>query len=123
MSHRYFNEEAYPFIQGDTFPSFIFTINDSSGAPADFSSYPSIIVQARFREKNAALSLAVITCAEVDSAIGQFRISSWPATVTNAETGKHELEIQVDYLGDGTQVQTVYTLVEFKVFEQFGDTI
>jgi hypothetical protein len=58
----------------------------------------------------------------VDKAIGQFMINAWPAAVAAAEEGAHELEIEVDYLGDGTQIQTVYDIVKFKVFEQFGDT-
>jgi hypothetical protein len=122
VQERYFNEDPYPLIQGDTFPPYVFTIQDSTGQPADFSSYGSLVIRARFREQGSALSLAVITCSVVDAAIGQFMIGSWPAAVAAAEEGKHELEIEVDYLGDGTQMQTVYHIVQFKVHEQFGDT-
>lgn len=122
MRERYFNEDPYPLIQGDNFPPYVFTIQDSTGQVADFSSYDSLIVRARFREQGDPLSLAVIICTAVDKAIGQFKIDSWPAAVAAAEEGTHELEIEVDYLGDGTQIQTVYDIVNFKVFEQFGDT-
>lgn len=121
MPSRYFNEDAYPFIQGDNLPSYVFSIYDSDNLPADLSGYPSLIVTAKFREKNAAASLAQITCTEVDASIGQFKITSWPSAVSSASEGKHELEIQLDYQGDGTEIQTVYNLVQFDVVEQFGD--
>ena len=120
MARRYFNTEAYELVQGDTLPAYIFSIY-SNGEPADFSSYGSLVVTARFREKGATTSLAEIVCDEVNASIGQFKITLWPAAVSAAEEGKHELEIEVDYLGDGTQVQTVTDLVLFKVLEQFGD--
>ncbi len=120
MSRSYFNDDAYEFVQGDTLPAYVFSIF-SNGSAADLSGYLSIIVKARFREKGASTSLAVITCTEVDASIGQFSIDIWPAAVAAASTGKHELEIEVDYLGDGTQVQTTTNLVLFKVLEQFGD--
>jgi len=120
MSHRYFNEEAYPLIQGDTLPAYVFSIYDSNGAPANLSAYSALVVTARFRESGSATSLAVITCTEVNASIGQFKIDAWPSAVSSASEGKHELEFQVDYLGDATSIQTVYTLVQFKVFEQFG---
>ncbi|MCG7931980.1 MAG: hypothetical protein N0E44_18260 [Candidatus Thiodiazotropha lotti] len=122
MHDRYFNDDPYPLIQGDNYPPYVFTIHDSLGQPADFSGYSSLVVRARFREQGGDLSLAVITCTAVDKSIGQFRIDSWPAAVAAAEEGTHELEIEVDYLGDSSQVQTVYDIVKFKVFEQFGDT-
>jgi len=120
MARRYFNTEAYELVQGDTLPAYIFSIY-SNGEPADFSSYGSLVVTARFREKGATTSLAEIVCDEVNASVGQFKITLWPAAVSAAEEGKHELEIEVDYLGDGTQVQTVTDLVLFKVLEQFGD--
>lgn len=122
MGRRYFNgTDAYELVQGDTLPAYIFTIY-SNGVPANFSSYGSLIVTARFREKGSETSLAEIVCDEVDASIGQFKITLWPAAVSDAETGKHELEIEVDYLGDGTQVQTVTDLVLFNMLEQFGAT-
>jgi len=122
MSKRYFNDTAYPFIQGNTRPTYTFTIYDSTGAPANFSSFPSIVVTARFREEGATTSLAVITCDEVNKAIGKFKITTWPAAVAAANEGVHELEIEVDYAGDDTLVERVYHLVKFKVYEKFGDT-
>ena len=122
MSKRYFNSDPYPLPQGDTKPSYIFTINDSTGSPADFSSYPSLIVRARFREQGATLSLAVITCTVVNATIGKFKIATWPAAVAAADEGIHELEIEVDYQGDLTEIQTVYNWVKFDVLEQFGET-
>jgi hypothetical protein len=122
VQERYFNDDPYPLIQGDNFPPYVFTIRDSTGQAADFSSYGSLVVRARFREQGYPLSLAVITCSDVDKAIGQFMIDSWPEAVAAAEEGIHELEIEVDYLGDESRIQTVYDIVKFKVFEQFGDT-
>lgn len=120
MNERYFNDDAYPLIQGDTFPSYVFSIYDSTGAAVDLSAYGSLVVTAKFREEDAAASLAAITCTAVDKSIGQFKIASWPAAVGSASEGTHELEIELDYLGDATQVQTVYHLIQFEVIEQFG---
>lgn len=120
-SRRYYNDDPYPFISGDTWPSLIFQVGTSTGAPADFTSYPNMVVTARFREKGASTSLAEITCSHVDRTIGQFRISLWPEAVSGAEEGTHELEIECDLAGDGVTVQTVFNLVKFRVYEQFGD--
>ncbi len=121
MGKQYFNSDEYIFTQNDTLPAYVFTLY-SNGSAVDLSGYPAIVVKARFREKGAALSLAVITCTVVNATIGQFQIANWPAAVSAAETGRHELEIEVDYLGDATQVQTCTNLVLFKVLEEFGDT-
>jgi len=121
MSNRYFNSEAYPFFVGDTKPTYIFTIYNTLNQPADFSSFPNIIVKARFREKGSSTSLAVITCETVSLAAGKFKITTWPSEVAAAEEGIHELEIEIDYKGDGTEIQTVFSLIKFKVYEEFGD--
>lgn len=121
MGKEYFNSEEYLLTQNDTLPAYVFSLF-SNGSAADLSGYPAIVVKARFREKGSATSLAVITCTTVNATIGQFQIALWPAAVAAAETGTHELEIEVDYLGDATQVQTCTNLVKFKVLEEFGAT-
>lgn len=121
MANRYFNDTAYPFILGDTKPSYTFSIYNSTGVPADLSSFPSLVVYARVREQGSATSLAKITCTAVNAAIGKYRIDNWPAAVGDAEEGIHELEIEVDFLGDATSIQTVYHLVKFDMIEQFGE--
>lgn len=120
---RYFNTEPYPLIKGDTNPPYVFSIYDSDGAPADLSSYGSLVVTGRVREEGSATSLAAITCTAVDASIGQFKVPAWPSAVTSADEGILELEIELDYLGDATQVQTVYNLVQFRLYEQFGAVV
>lgn len=121
MPNRYFNNVAYPFIQGDTLPAYVFSLKNANGTVVDLSAYPALIVYARFREQGSSDSLAKITCTEIDASIGKYRIDSWPSAVAAAEEGLHELEIEIDYLGDATVIQTVYHLVKFKVIEQFGE--
>lgn len=122
MANRYYNSTAYPFVKGDRKPSYTFSIYNYTGGPANLSSYPSLIVHARFREQGSSTSLANITCTAVNAAIGQYRIDTWPTTVAAASEGIHELEIEVDFNGDGTVTQTVYHLIKFNVLEQFGAT-
>ncbi len=120
MANRYYNSTAYPFVIGDRKPSYTFSIYNYTGGPANLSSYPSLIVYARFRAQGVTTSIAKITCTAVNAAVGQYRIDTWPTTVAAASEGIHELEIEVDFLGDATITQTIYQLIKFNVIEQFG---
>lgn len=119
MRACYFNDEAYPLVQGDTWPPYAFTIGTADGA-GDFTEYPDVVVTARVRYRGAATTLAAITCEEVDRRVGQFRIATWPEEVMGGDPGAMEMELEVDYLGDGVLVGTVIDLIKFDLLEGFA---
>jgi hypothetical protein len=117
---RYFNDDAYPLVQNDTWPIYTFQIG-ANGQAADFTGYPNVVVKAKVRERGAVVTLAEITCDTVDRSSGQFKVSAWPAAVMSSDPTTLEMQVEVDYLGDGTYVATVYHLVKFKLYEEFAD--
>ena len=120
MTTRAFNSSPYPLIQGDTRPPLTLQIGDSTGAAADFSRFASLVVTAHWREKDAAAVTASIVMSAVDASAGQYRIDAWPTAALAGDEGRYELEIEVDYLGDGTSVETVFDTVQFKLHEDFA---
>lgn len=118
--NRSFNPNPYPLVQSDTRPPVTIQIGDSTGQAADFSFYPSIVVRGYWREKDASSITATITLTTVDATVGQFMISTWPAASLGVDEGRYELEIEVDYQGDGTVKETVFDTVQFRVYEDFA---
>jgi hypothetical protein len=117
---RDFNPQPYPLVQSDTRPPITIQIGDSTGAAADFSAYPSIVVRGYWRERNASSITATITLSTVDATVGQFKIDSWSATALGVDEGRYEIEIEIDYQGDGSVVETVFDTIQFKVWEDFS---
>lgn len=117
--NRYFNDDAYLLTQNDTWPSYTFQIG-TNGVASDFSVYPSRVVTAYVRQKGADTTLAEITCSAVNAATGQFKITTWPSTVTSVNPTNLEVQVEVDYYGDGVQVSTAINLIKFRLLEKFA---
>ena len=116
---KYFNQDPYKLTQNDTDPPLTFVLG-SGGTADDFSDYPNMVVTARVRQAGESTSLADITCTHVHRSTGQFQIASWPTAVVSADSGPLEVQISIDYWGDGTKVLTVVDWLKLKLLEEFG---
>ncbi len=109
--------DVIKLVQGDTLPEIFLTLtNETTGAAIDVSG-ASISVAVKFRLAGATTTLSTIPCTKIDAVNGIVSFDFGNGELVGVDPGMYEGEIGVTF---GTEIQTVYDLLRFRVREQFA---
>lgn len=103
-------------VQGDTLPWITLTLtNPDTGAAVDVSD-PGTTVRVYFRAAGSTTILSTLTCTKVVGSSNKVKFN-FPSPTLTVPPGAYEGEVEINY---GTDVQTVYDILKFRVRAQFA---
>ena len=104
-------------VRGDNRPFIILTLTDDiTRGPIDLSN-PATTVVVKFRQAATTTVLATIPCTKLSGGTtGQVQFS-FDSGVLDVEPGMYEGEVQITFAG--SDVQTVYDVIRFRLRENF----
>ena len=109
--------DVIKLVQGDTLPEIFLTLtNETTGAAINVSG-ASVSIAVKFRLAGATTTLSTIPCTKTDAANGIVSFDFGNGELVGIDPGMYEGEIAVT---TGSDVQTVYDLLRFRVREQFA---
>lgn len=109
--------DVIKLVQGDTLPQIYLTLtNETTGDPINLSG-ASISVNLKFRAAGSTTTLSTIPCTKTDAVNGIVSFDFGNGELVGISSGMYEGEVTVTF---GTEIQTVYDLIRFRVREQFA---
>ena len=109
--------DVIKLVQGDTLPEIFLTLTkETTGAAINVSS-GTISIAVKFRLAGATTTLSTIPCTKTDAVNGIVAFDFGNGELATVDPGMYEGEIAIT---TGSDVQTVYDLLRFRVREQFA---
>jgi|TARA_R100000479_G_scaffold174300_1_gene122242 hypothetical protein len=107
--------ETIKLVKGDELPQIVLTLtDDTANSPLDLS-LASTSVSIKFRKRGSTTTLSTINTVKDGAGTNGKVIFNFAGGVLDVDPGEYEGEIVIDYSGNGTNVQTVYEVLKFRV--------